>query len=364
VTPEPFPFLIYVLAGGAALVGGVLAVRLADQRGRDGHRVVVTLRFPRNLTDKQTSSIVRAILGLAPATTGLVGQASVALEVVGTAGGITHRLRLPAKASTYLVAQLRAAVPGLAVDEVEDFKPERCLRALELRRRLSEADLATSDVAATARTILAATTGLRRGEAVVWQLVVGGGIGPRVAERSTAQRLGGGRAASERRRQDGGVAGVAIRVGAVAGTDKRAHELVSRLRRAAASVSAPGARLVPRLLPGWVASGRLERAATPVTAAGALMTPDEINGLLGWPVATPIVPGLVVGGSPQLPPVAAVPRRASARPGDGNWAERGPARDRGTGACLDHRADWRGQVVAGSAAIHRGCQRWAGRLAD
>ena len=307
MTPEPFPFLIYVLAGGAALVGGVLAARLVDQQRRDGQRVVVTLRFPRNLTDKQTLSVVRAILGLAPATTGLVGRASVALEVVGTTGGITHRLRLPAEASAYLIAQLRAAVPGLAVDEIENFKPERRLTGLELRRRLSEADLATSDVAATARTILAATTGLHRGEAVVWQLVVGGGIGPRVVERSTAQRLGG-RAANERRRQDGGVAGVAVRVGAVAGTSKRADELMSRLRRAGASVSAPGARLVPRLLPHWVVAGRLARAATPVTVAGALMTPDEINGLLGWPVGTPLVPGLIVGGSPQLPPVVAVPR--------------------------------------------------------
>jgi hypothetical protein len=307
VTPEPFPFLIYVLAGGAALIGGVLAVRLADQRRRDGQRVVVTLRFPRNLTDKQTLAVLRAILGLAPATTGLVGRDSVALEVVGTAGGISHRLRLPAKASAYLIAQLRAAVPGLAVDEIENFKPERCRRALELRRRLSEADLATSDVAAISRTILAATTGLPRGEAVVWQLVIGGGIGPRVVERSTSERLGG-RAASERKRQDGGVAGVAIRVGAAAGTSKRAHELVSRLRRAAASVSAPGARLVPRLLPGWIVAGRLARAATPVMAASALMTPDEINGLLGWPVGTPLVPGLVVGGSPQLPPALAVPR--------------------------------------------------------
>jgi hypothetical protein len=39
------------------------------------------------------------------------------------------------------------------------------------------------------------------------------------------------------------VAGVAIRLGAVAETSKRAYELVSRLRRAAASVSTPGARL-------------------------------------------------------------------------------------------------------------------------
>jgi DNA helicase HerA-like ATPase len=308
VTPELFSLLIYVLAGGFALIGGVLTVRLADQWRRDDERVVVTLRFPRNLTDKQTLSMVRAILGLAPATTGLSGRPSVALDVVGTAAGITHRARLPRESSAYLIAQLRAVVPGLAVDEDESFKPERCIRAMQLRRRLSESDLVVGDMAATARTILAATTGLRRGEVVVWQLVLGGGVGPRPAERSLGERLGFAQAARERRRKDGGATGVAVRIGAVAGTNKRAYELVSRLRRAAASVSAPGARLVPRSLPGWVVAGQLERAATPVTAAAALLTPEETAALWGAPVDTPIVPGLVVGGSPHLPPVLVVPR--------------------------------------------------------
>ena len=86
MTPEPFPFLIYLLIGGGVLIGGVLAVRLLDQLSRDAGRVVVIIRWPRNLTDKQLLAVVRAILGLAPATTGLTGRASVALEVVGTRG--------------------------------------------------------------------------------------------------------------------------------------------------------------------------------------------------------------------------------------------------------------------------------------
>src|SRR5690349_9657964 len=84
VTPELFPFLIYALGGGAGLVSVVLAVRLIDQQRRDARRLVVTLRFPRNLTIKQVLAVVRTILGLAPATTGLVGRASVALEIIGT----------------------------------------------------------------------------------------------------------------------------------------------------------------------------------------------------------------------------------------------------------------------------------------
>jgi len=319
---EPFPFLFYVMAAGAALVGGVLLLRTRDQRRRDAARVVVTLRLPRGLRPEQTLGVVRAIIGLGPATTGLAGRDSVVLEVVGTAGEISHRLRLPASSRAYLVAQLRAAVPGLAVEEVKSFAAERCRLAVELRRELTEADLATSDAAAVSRTILAATTGLHRGEAVVWQVVVGGGVSARPPEEPPLTQKLTGTARATRLRQDGGVVGVALRLGAVADTDKRAGELVARLRRAAASVSAPKARLVPRRLPGRTVAERLRRADTPVTAAPAPMRMEDLAALLGWPVGTPLIPGLALGCSPQLPATLAVPRSgrqlgratASARP--------------------------------------------------
>jgi hypothetical protein len=74
VTPELFPFLLYVLAGGAALVLIVLSVRLADQHRRDKARDVTAIGYPRNLADEQQTADTRAMLGLAPATTGLSGE--------------------------------------------------------------------------------------------------------------------------------------------------------------------------------------------------------------------------------------------------------------------------------------------------
>src|SRR5512133_1988651 len=226
MTLELFPFPVDMLAAGAALVGAVLSVRLADQWRRDKARNVLTIRFPRNLTDKQVLAVVRMMLGLAPATTGLSGRVSVALEVVGMVNGITFRLRLPAKASAYLIAQLRAAVPGLAVDTVEDFRPEQCSTAIELLRQVTEADFAVGDMAAVSRTILAAATGLRRGEVVMWQLVFGGGLSPRPEEWSVASKLGGRHGVNARRRADSGVVGVTMRIGAVAATPQRSDELV------------------------------------------------------------------------------------------------------------------------------------------
>jgi DNA helicase HerA-like ATPase len=164
-------------------------------------------------------------------------------------------------------------------------------------------------MAAVSRTILAALTGLRRGERVEWQIIFGGGVSERPDEWSLWTKLGGRQTRRpERRRADVGVVGATIRIGAVAGTPERARELVNRLRRAAASVSAPGARLGRRALPSWLVVRRLARAATPVTAAAVPLTVEELAALCAAPVGTPIVTGLILGGSPQLPPVVAVPR--------------------------------------------------------
>jgi hypothetical protein len=197
----------------------------------------------------------------------------------------------------------------LAVEEIEDFKPERCRAAIELRRRIADADLVVNDVAAISRTILAACAGLGRHESVVWQLVVGGGVSARPAEtQPIIERLMHGTTPPvTSSRREVGVVGVAMRIGAVADNDRRAGELVARLRRAAASVSAPRARLVPRLLPRALVVDRVVRASTPLTAAAVLLRPEELAALVGWPVGTPLVPGLSLGGSPQLPAGESVP---------------------------------------------------------
>ena len=311
MTTDLLSLLLLFTVVGAGLIAGVLLLRARDQRVRDARRDVVTLGHPRGLTEAKSLAVVRAIIGLPPATGALKGQDSVALEVVGSGATITHRLRVPASASDYVIAQLRAAVPGIAVEKVADFEPERCRMACELRRKITEADLAIRDVGAVSRTILAATTGLRKREAVVWQLVVSGGVSERPPEqRPVIERLLSGTTGNESKRHnhDAGVVSAALRLGAVADSDRRAGELVARLRRAAASVSAPGARLVPRLIPRRIVADRVARAATPLTAAPVLARPEELNALLGWPVDTPLIPGLSLGGSPQLPAVAAIPR--------------------------------------------------------
>jgi hypothetical protein len=104
------------------------------------------------------------------------------------------------------------------------------------------------------------------------------------------------------------VIGAVLRIGATGRTHARTRGLVAGLVRVAGSVSAPGARLLPRRLPQWLVRRRLERAATPLVESPVQVRPDELVALLGWPIGAPVVPGLVLGGSPQLPVTPAVPK--------------------------------------------------------
>src|SRR5688572_28374606 len=192
------------------------------------------------------------------------------MEVIGTAEGITHRMRLPSSASDYLIAQLRAAMPGVAVEVIETFRPELLSRAVELCRLISEADLAVADTAAVSQTILAAVTDLRPGEGVIWQLILSGSLGPRPTQAEQSKSAA---------KKDGGVVAVAIRIGAAANHHKRANELVKRLLRAASSVSAPGSRLEPRGTSNGMVAARIARAATPGIEAAAVLTPKEAAAL-------------------------------------------------------------------------------------
>jgi hypothetical protein len=233
----------------------------------------------------------------------------VALEAIGTEEGIAHRLRIPERDCDFAIAQLRAAIPGIAVETVEVFRPEPWAMAVEMRRRMGPADLETSDIADVSRMILAAMTGLGRGEAVICQLVISGGLSHRGIEKSMGQQLGlSGSKITERQTADD-VAPVTMRFGSIAHGSRRQRELIARLERAAASVSTPDARLRPRALPTTLVATRLQEAATPVTAAATFLRLKDIGSFSAWPVANPLIPGLTLGGSPHLPAAVAVPQK-------------------------------------------------------
>jgi energy-coupling factor transporter ATP-binding protein EcfA2 len=73
-------------------------------------------------------------------------------------------------------------------------------------------------------------------------------------------------------------------------------------------LSTPGARLTTRLLSPRQAAARIARATTPLGAPPAHLNARELVSVIGWPIGDPLVPGLRLGGSRPLPPVAELPQ--------------------------------------------------------
>lgn len=307
-----FAWLVVTGAAGLFAIGGVLQLRRADQRRRDGGRVVLELGFPRSVTADQVENFLATLMGLATPPLGLVGRDAAVLEIVATRTAITHYLRLPRTSSSYFTAQLRAAVPGVTINTLETFSVlENVTAARELRLSDQSGGFANVDAAAVARAVLAAGSGLRGRDVLVWQIVVAGGT-PLVATSGSASWLRalahaawrGGPQTTEpgptRTQAVEGRTATVIRFGAGARDEKRRRELLARLQRAASSVAAPGVRLVPRALPSTFVVARLARGATPLIEAPVRIPRSLLVGLVGWPIDAPVIPGLTLGGSPQL----------------------------------------------------------------
>jgi len=287
-------------------VGLVLQLRRADQRRRDHARVVFVVAFPRTVTAEQVTNFLSVLRGLSSPRPGIVGRDSAVLELVATKAAITHRLRLPASAATYFVAQLRAAVPGVTVTKLP--RKDAALPPVTAGRELRLSDptlLAELDPAAVAQSVLAAASGLRGGDIVVWQVVVTGGTQqmPKLdgfTLSGIVDKIWRGRETLVTTTPPTDLVGATLRVGAGSRDERRTGELLARLLRATASVSVPGVRLVPRLVPSRLVAGRLERGATPLVEPPVPLPRIQLAGLLGWPIEAPMVPGLTLGGSPQL----------------------------------------------------------------
>jgi hypothetical protein len=313
-------------AAGAGLIGVIVGARALDQAVRDRRRRQYVVRFPRGLKPEAVAAFLASLAGLAAPRQGWLGRDSAVLAVVGTARAIEHRLWLPRGSAGYYVTQLRAAVPSIAVTEVKAGDDKLRLPTWTAGRELRLTDqnraLVTADPAAVSRTIMAACASLRGREAVMWAWVIAGGspLASETGESGLGAWLGSLIGASlsgtspevapaRLRKSAHGLTRTVLRLGARADSRERERVLLARLWRAAGSVSAPGVRLLPRRLPRGVTTRRLKRLATPLVSFPVLLTPPELLALVGWPLGSPAVPGLVVGASPQLAPTPSVPHR-------------------------------------------------------
>ena len=129
-----------------------------------GPMVWYGLRWPREVTSEQVAQVFRLLA--------TVAGTPVVVEAVGQHGSVTHRLALPS-GQTGVVNQLRAAVPGLAVEVSPQRAVQTMNRAVELRLSTRQRPLRTDDPANVSRALLTALAHVGHGEAVGLQWVLG-----------------------------------------------------------------------------------------------------------------------------------------------------------------------------------------------
>jgi len=250
------------------------------------------LRWPREVTPDQITQVFRVL-----ATVG--GQPNV-IEVVGSAGVVEHRLALPEARAEIVVSQLRAAIPGLAIEESAVRLPLAASHAVELRLTTRRRPLRTDDMASVSRVLLTALAQLHKGESLSLQWVLGAPL-PALVVPNRLEALGREswvgalllapfgppppvdtevRNALRAKQGEPGWRAVG-RLAVQAKSKGRERQLIRQVLGALRSVEAPGVRL-------WVRTSSVKRATTAATGwrLPLRLNVAELATISGWPVGS------------------------------------------------------------------------------
>jgi hypothetical protein len=128
------------------------------------------LRWPREVTPEQLTQVFRLL-----ATT--AGQ-PVVIEAAASSGMVEHRLALPRAHAGSVSDQLRAVIPGVAIEAVSRRPAVAATQAVEVRLSTTRRPLRIDDPAGVNRAIVTALAHLRRGEHLTLQWVLGRALVP------------------------------------------------------------------------------------------------------------------------------------------------------------------------------------------
>jgi hypothetical protein len=264
---------------------------------------VVRLTFPRTVTADQAIAAARSLAGLLPPWWRFAPAPSVTLETRATAEGVRHALTMPASRAEYVIGSLRAAIPGLRVDD----EPAASTDGLTLARELQVTrggELRTDTVASGNAGLLAALQPLDRGERAVLQYVITPTATNPLA-RAAARWIASWRGVDPKPDPVEPQFAVAIRAAVATPSAPRSRQLIARLLGSFHALNGPEARLVRRLLPSQAVAARIEG----MTPGRSIIGADELAAAWAVPVEAPELPGLSLANSRELPPAANVPRR-------------------------------------------------------
>jgi hypothetical protein len=273
------------------------------------------LRWPREVEAEQLTQAFRLL-----ATT---AGSPVVIEAVGSPGMVEHRLALLVSRGESVADQLRAAIPGLALEAL-DTRPElAATRAVELRLSTKRRPLRSDDLAGVSRAMLTALAQVRRGERLSVQWVLGRALAA-VAVPNHLEGLGREswlgallvapfappqpadvevRNALRAKQAEPGWQAVG-RVAVKAKSASRERQLIRQVVGALRSAEAPGVSLRVRS----TSASQVVAASVPRWCLPLRLNASELATVSAWPVGlTGELPVNMVG-SRLVAPSAAIPR--------------------------------------------------------
>lgn len=249
------------------------------------------LRFPRDLASDAVLAALSALSGIASGT-------RLVFDLDATAQGIEHRLALNPKATETVLANLRAAIPSLRLDEMEAPATRHSQRAL-WQTVPATAAIRTDDLSAIAASLLASFFPLHASEVVRLTWSLRPHLRPPLPLTPEIQRDGRQRVLMAKLTQPGlnacGVLSIQAQTGG------RTTSLMRRTAAALWSLSTPYGRLVAD--PYWY--GQVLRV---VGQRGRYLSVTELAAVIGWPIGGPDLPGLELGAAKRLVPSLSLPK--------------------------------------------------------
>jgi hypothetical protein len=313
-----------ILAGSLTLFAVVLTARWFDALSWRDSLTAYRLRLPVGLAVDDVAAWLANVAAATHAPRGsLTHSPPVALEISGSVEGIEHVLLVPKSLHGAVVSGLRAALPGVRLEELPDYLSRRpdCLVAAEAVMTSERRPMAADRAERAATAVLASLQPVESGERIVLQAIFTGAGTPRPVSSATAKHSDvlpswlagedakdGEAVRAARIKQDDVLLYASVRVGVESSSKVRSYELLHRVWGTLRSENAPGVLLVRRWWIGvsW-ASSRLARLVVPVTRWPLLVGVHEAVGLLPIPVGDIALPGVALGLARQLPPPPGMP---------------------------------------------------------
>lgn len=316
----------FALLAAALLAAGMLSWRIADLKKSTRAVRRFRLEFPRDLTAEAVITFLSGLSGIRPPFyRSWFETPFVILEIDSSVAGIEHTVSAPVQVMPVVAAQLRAALPGVRMEEVP--APRRSgLSAVELQLRALRRPLRTDDLGSVSTALLASVLPLGNNEAVTVQWIISPGAVPKPARLATPKDKQAGlnligpdqmsyellphseALRAEQAKLKFPLFWAVGRVGVRTKETGRARRLRQRVLAGYHLLNTPGASLARRLImsDAWAAR-RLRRQTVPLLYFPALLNAAELCGVIGWPTGGTPLPGLSLGGCRQLPPSSEIP---------------------------------------------------------